>query len=293
MLAVYRPYEDAAEWQRLGCVPGLSLRIYGMRRSGNHAIASWLQRNAPEGRTVFLNNCRRGANPLDGFSSIEVNGNKAMLNKARADLARFGRKAGDGAMLLVSYEDHSPAQNPETKPLSGSFDQSLLSREILIYRGALNWLASLTKKLETNRGYGIARRVAVILRSVDLYSGMLAEVIEDSGPLAICYDTWAQDETYRAGLLAELGLEVVDNGLGEITSYGGGSSFQKDATATEQLSTDQRWREMMGDPLYQIVLQAAARDAVLVERVAKLFPQDAEVLKKIAAHAPISEEVFK
>ena len=49
--------EQPKEWARLGFTPGQALRIFGMRRSGNHAIANWLQRNSATGRAVFLNNC--------------------------------------------------------------------------------------------------------------------------------------------------------------------------------------------------------------------------------------------
>ena len=37
-------------WQQLGIIPGVALRLFGMRRSGNHAIVGWMQRNAPGGR---------------------------------------------------------------------------------------------------------------------------------------------------------------------------------------------------------------------------------------------------
>ena len=33
------------------------LRVYGLRRSGNHAVIDWLLRNAPGTGTVFLNDC--------------------------------------------------------------------------------------------------------------------------------------------------------------------------------------------------------------------------------------------
>ena len=51
-----------------------------------------------------------------------------------------------------------------------------------------------------------------------------------------------------------------DNGLGQVTRYGGGSSFQKEAAESGELATDRRFVEMMQNPLYQAVLQIAARD---------------------------------
>lgn len=276
---------------RLGFEPGLVLRMHGMRRSGNHAIASWLQRNAPEGRALFLNNCRRGANPLDAFSSVEVNGAKVSTNKAQGDVSAFGPEVGDGGLLLVSYEDNSPAQDRARKPLSGHFDRGSIDHEVLVYRSFLNWAASLTKKLEPNESYSVTRRIAVILRGVDLYSDLLGEVIEGGSAVSVCYDRWMEDEAYRADLLARLGLEARDNSIGPVTRYGGGSSFQKDAAESAELATDRRYAEMMQDPLYQAVLQVAARDEALMARIQTLFPRDAEVLSRVAMENPIKGEV--
>ncbi|MBR9843536.1 MAG: hypothetical protein GYB25_10265 [Rhodobacteraceae bacterium] len=276
---------------RLGFEPGLVLRMHGMRRSGNHAIASWLQRNAPEGRALFLNNCRRSANPLDAFSSVEVNDAKVSVDKVQGDLSVLGPDVGDGGLLLVSYEDNSPAQDRPRKPLSGHFDRGVIDHEVLVYRSFLNWAASLTKKLEPNESYSVARRIAVILRGVDLYSDLLGEVIDGGAAISVCYDRWMEDEAYRADLLARLGLEARDNSLGPVTGYGGGSSFQKGALESAELATDRRYVEMMQDPLYQAVLQVAARDAVLVARIQTLFPRDAEVLARVAMENPIKGEV--
>ena len=276
---------------RLGFEPGLVLRMHGMRRSGNHAIASWLQRNAPKGRALFLNNCRRGANPLEAFASVEVNDAKVSTEKAQGDLAALGASVGDGGLLLVSYEDNSPAQDRPRKPLSGHFDRRLIDHEVLIYRSFLNWAASLTKKLEPNEGYSVVRRISVILRGVDLYRDLLGEVIAGGAVIPVCYDNWMADEAYRSDLLQQLGLEARDNGIGPVTRYGGGSSFQKDASQSAELATDRRYVEMMADPLYQAVLQVAARDAVLVSRIKTLFPRDAEVLARVAMENPIKGEV--
>ncbi len=273
---------------RLGFEPGLVLRMHGMRRSGNHAIASWLQRNAPEGGALFLNNCRRGANPLEAFASVEVNDRKAQGD----DLAALGSEVGDGGLLLISYEDNSPAQDRPRKPLSGHFDRGLIDQEVLVYRGFLNWAASLTKKLEPNTGYSVSRRMAVILRGVDLYADLLGEVIEGGEAVTICYDRWVAEEDYRAERLAALGLVLRDNGLGQVTRYGGGSSFQKEAAESGELATDRRFVEMMQNPLYQAVLQIAARDEALVARIQTLFPRDAEILGRIAREDPISGEVI-
>lgn len=87
-------------WKPLGIVPGVALRLFGMRRSGNHAIVGWMQRNAPGGRSVFLNNCKPGQDPFRSFRGIEVNGTHAPQHKAMRNMASVTGEAGDGALLV-------------------------------------------------------------------------------------------------------------------------------------------------------------------------------------------------
>ncbi len=279
------------EWQALGFTPGLSLRVFGMRRSGNHAILSWLQRNAPGGRSVFLNNCKPGTDPLQNSRGIEVNGGHASQHKAKRDMAAVTREAADGALLLVSYEDTSPAEFGQARQVSGSFDAALFSHNVLIYRSFLNWSASLLKKMQGNDTYTLVRRNAILLRTVDSYIRLLELVRQarDRGLVTICYDRWVASESYRAELLQDLGLQQRDNGLGKVQAYGGGSSFQKEAASATELQTDRRWTQMRGEPEYQAILHLAARDMALLAAMGALFPKDAAYLKTVAEQAPLPQ----
>ncbi|MDE4140342.1 MULTISPECIES: hypothetical protein [Rhodobacterales] len=277
-------------WQQLGIIPGVALRLFGMRRSGNHAIVGWMQRNAPGGRSVFLNNCKPGNDPIRSFRGIEVDGAHAPQHKALRDMASVAGTAGNGALLVMSYEDTSPAEFTGERQVSGPFDEGLLTRNVVIYRSFLNWSASLLKKMQGNSGYSLVRRNAILLRAMDTYTRLLG-LVEQARDLAIScisYDRWCGDAAYRAALLGELGLETRDNTLGTVQRYGGGSSFQKEAQSAEDLQTDQRWRQMAGDAEYQAVLHLAARDTALTDRLSRLFPADAAVLSGIAAKAPMA-----
>ena len=277
-------------WQQLGIIPGVALRLFGMRRSGNHAIVGWMQRNAPGGRSVFLNNCKPGSDPFRSFRGIEVDGAHAPQHKALRDMASVAGTAGNGALLVMSYEDTSPAEFTGERQVSGPFDEGLLTRNVVIYRSFLNWSASLLKKMQGNSGYSLVRRNAILLRAMDTYTRLLG-LVEQARDLAIScisYDRWCSEDAYRAALLGELGLEARDNALGTVQRYGGGSSFQREAQSAEDLQTDQRWRQMAGDAEYQAVLHLAARDTALTDRLSRLFPADAAVLSGIAAKAPMA-----
>jgi len=277
MMAPLHGMQDAPEWAQLGIVPGVALRAFGMRRSGNHAIADWILRNAPGGHSVFLNNCKPGKSPLDSFASIEVDGEKQAVRRARGNLVGETARLGDGALLLVSYEDVSPADFGPKRQLSGNFDAGLFSCDLLIYRSFLNWSASLMKKLQSNPGYGPMRRVAILLNTADRYARMLELVgkAPGDGMVPICYDRWFVDGAYREGVLGQLGLPVTDNAIGGVQSYGGGSSFQKDAAAPEDLQTSERWRQMAEDADFRAFLSIAAREVDLMAQVEAHFPEDA------------------
>ncbi|WP_371229119.1 hypothetical protein [Roseovarius sp. 2305UL8-3] len=287
--------ETHEAWGKLGFVPGKTLRVFGMRRSGNHAIINWLQCNAPNGRSVFMNHCKPGADPFQTFKSVEIDAVRLSRKKAQANLAGFCADVGDGAMLLMSYEDSAPVECSVKNPISGPFDETLLDADVLIYRSFLNWAASLFKKLSVNEDYTEVGRAAILLRTCETYTRLLKRVAsaETSGTVPVCYDDWRKDPSYRASTLARLGLPMRDNSLGEIQPYGGGSSFQKDIANADELATGQRWQQMAHDPRYQLILAMAARDTDLMAVLTQLFPKDASVLAKIAARVPLEQELFQ
>jgi hypothetical protein len=257
---------------RLGFTPGKVVRMFGMRRSGNHAIADWLQRNAAAAGSLFLNNCAARRNPLTNYRSLELNG-----KRVGGDARTHGATLRDGAFLLISYEDTSPAEAVKKRPISDGFDESLIDSEIVIYRGFLNWSASLLKKLQSNSGYSPIARNVVLLRAVDTYARILdlVERADALGLVAIRYEDWCHSAAYRADNLTRIGLSARDNRLGEVQPYGGGSSFQKDATDAADLQTEKRWQAMATDLEYAAVLSICARDPALTERLGRLFPDDA------------------
>jgi hypothetical protein len=280
------------EWTRLGFVPGQALRMFGMRRSGNHAIANWLQRNAPSGQSVFLNNCKPNSDPFRTFRSIEVNGKTSQHRKARKNLTSVAGRAEDGALLLFSYEDITPAMSADAQSVSGPFDEALLTGDVLIYRSFLNWTASLLKKMQANDSYSLLHRNAILLRAIDQY-GILLRQVEDADELGftcICYDNWVRSEKYREAILTELDLPLRDNSLGPVQSYGGGSSFQKQANSADELETSRRWQKMAEDPEFAAVLNLAAHDTKLTQRLERLFPRDAALLARIVRANPPPEQ---
>lgn len=272
-------------WQALGIAPGPVLRVYGLRRSGNHAVINWLQRNAPGGKALFFNNCKPGRDPFTTFRAAEIDGQR--VAGADADAATIARQAGDGAALMLSYEDVMPGKR--RRPLSAGVDDDAVDHEVIVARGFLNWAASLVKKLQANPAYSAPRRVAIVLKAVTTYSSMLDLLTGEDDPrrTAIRYDDWRVSPDYRADRLARLGFENRDDTLGPVQGYGNGSSFADTAATGEDLRADERWRDMRDDHEYRIVLWLAAQDAALREGLDRVFPDDAARLARLAAAARV------
>ncbi len=268
-------------WPQLGIAPGPVCRVYGMRRSGNHAIINWLQRNAPGGRALFFNDCRPGRDPFATFRAAEIDGRR--VAGPGADPARLGAQAGAGALVLFSYEDAMP-NAPRKRALSEGIDEAEIAHEIVISRSFLNWSASLLKKLQGNPAYRPPQRVAIVLRALTGYERMLDLVIheDDLDVVTIRFDDWAGSPAYRAGRLARLGFPARDDTLGEVQPYGDGSSFQKTAQRPEELRIAGRWRQMAQDPQYRTVLWLAAQDTEFQKKLSRVYPEDAARLASLA-----------
>lgn len=245
--------------------PGQVLRVYGMRRSGNHALIDWIMRNAENGHGLFLNDCRHGADPVASSKRVAV-----FEDGVEVDVKGRGRKLRRAGLLpftVISYEDRMPPIAP--KPLYAA-PETL----VIIYRSFLHWAASLLRKIQGNDGYGPLDRNRIMGRSLSSYDDMLKRV-QDTDVVPLCYDDWIADADYRAAALKRLDLPGKDLSLGSVQRYGGGSSFQSDADAATDLNTDRRSAEMAQDHEYQMLLWTAARDAGFMDRLRAIFPADA------------------
>lgn len=272
---------DAAHTQiakALGFQPGMVLRTFGMRRSGNHAIINWLARNRTE-NCVFLNNCVIGKPASESCRGLEVN-TRRLPHKQGQALIDTTHAAGDGGMLIVSYEDFSPDVDELRSGLTADLQEDQISRNILLYRNFMNWSASLLRKIQLNDEQDSLACLRIMMVALDKYRDLLELVANAKtvDALPINYDRWMARPRYRGRILQELGLPRRDNTLGRVQPYGGGSSFQKEAEDATELQTDQRWRDMVNDPSFQIVLLAASQDAELVALMHRLMPKDAEML---------------
>ncbi|MDC0739042.1 hypothetical protein N6L24_12200 [Cognatishimia sp. SS12] len=278
--------------EALGITPGVTLRTFGMRRSGNHAIINWLARNSVDG-SVFLNNCAAGQPASDSARAIEVNGEWRGKRNVR-HMSELTHDAGDAPMLIVSYEDIAPDIDDLRAGLTADLPDGFIHRDLLLYRNFMNWAASLLRKIQQNDDQDALACLRIMMVSLDKYRDLLeliAQTEEDTDVLAINYDRWCARPKYRERVLAALGLPCRDNGLGKVQPYGGGSSFQKGTEEAAELKVSQRWRDMINDPTFQIVLLAASQDDDLIRLMHRLMPQDSELLSAYLNQAQFPYQV--
>ncbi len=281
MIAIVRKSPLESGWGKSGLNPNMALQVFGMRRAGNHAVINWIMRNPPENSsgTIFLNNCRPWRDPVESRKSLEVNG------KRRGDKTDTMATAGSSPLVVVSYEDCPPPAADVGKSIMRGFKADDVDHVVVVYRGFLNWSASLLKKLRGNPGYSPVTRSRILLRSIEQYAEVL-DRLKYPNVIGICYDAWVTAPAYRAEKLGQLGLPVKDNALGDIQRYGGGSSFQQEAAKGQDLGAHKRWIEMVEDSEYLVMLWTVAQDAAFLAVLQDHFPDDVELLKPLVNAHP-------
>ena len=274
---------DITLFEKLGFTPSRVIRVFGMRRSGNHALINWLMRNAPQ-MVVFLNNCAPGKCPADTAKALEIG--TLGLSLSEASVAEHCAEVPDGGVLIISYEDFMPDPHEPVGAVSKGLSDETDCLDLLLFRGFMNWSASLLRKLQNNDAHGMMSRMRTMINAIDRYTEGL-ELVQDAPARIrpVSYDRWVSRARYRARILDALGFEVRDNGLGTVQPYGGGSSFQKDVKAAKDLAPHERWHLMVNDAEFQLLLLMASQHGELVELMDDLMPQDANLLKGYLAQA--------
>jgi len=265
--------------------PARAMRVFGLPRSGNHGVIKWLLRNTPCGQTLFLNNCTPFADPFADYAEAEVNGTRWKHRIRQAGSAAEACAAITAPpFLLASYERWVPGmvrRGDVSGPAEGLFDS-----DVLIHRGFLNWLASLValgRRRRDGGAPGWADLPAALDERVGQYARMLDAATAPGGPLQISYDRWFAAADYRAQVLEDLNLPRHDLGLGRVSNYGGGSSFDANVRDAAELNANDRREQMRDDPLHAAVVARMRADAGFMARLAALYPQDTNAMTAQAA----------
>ncbi len=276
------------EAQRDFIPTGHAIRVFGMRRSGNHGIINWIKRNTDSGQTIFLNNCRFG-DPLLMFQSVahsKGTAERRILNvenhpKMRRAVVQFNTSENH----IVSYENLTlgEIQADPTTP-DGRYAPTVEWKNVLIYRRFLNWLASYLKLMHKKKSAPYRHTFRDALWR---YKAALLEVdrLQGDDIIPIHYDRWAADPAYRENRLSKLSLPILDNSLGEIARYGGGSSFGQEPQTSDTVVHAERWAEFENQSKFRKILNAMLDDPEFHGLVEKHFPEDIAIAQNLVTRS--------
>jgi hypothetical protein len=246
-------------------------RILGLRRSGNHAIINWMERQMDS--AIHLNNLRINENafrnyyracvgkchPLDRWMAEEIQrypeyqGPEGVDRLLQESKGHFFPKQN----LLLSYEDYpipSIANAGYETMHDRYFGRSLHRVDVLILRDPHNLLAS---RLHNNMLPSKSMRQSFSA----LWTSYAMEFLGETNHLthnkvSVNYNRWVLSTTYRQELAAELGLQFSDRGFGDVTGFGGGSSFDSSAYdgRAHEMDLLNRWKHYRDNPEFKELL---------------------------------------
>ncbi len=269
------------------------LRIFGLRRSGNHAIISWIVEGY-SGVVVHLNNIRKNnPNPYLSFAQITVKEipywncrpvftgciKHFIKRKNQANFSHkdpkvnidYIRKLTPKQCLINSYENYRLDDNifELFEVNRESYVGASHNRyEVLILRDPFNLFASLLKSNRINaenRDY-----------LVDTYKQYAREFIGQTKILKlpkICinYNKWVRSQEYRYAIAQKLGIKISGDAYTKVPSEGGGSSFdnQKFNINANQMPIFERWKNYKSNSFYRDIF----KDQELCQLSEEIFGQ--------------------
>ncbi|NER79685.1 MAG: hypothetical protein F6K42_08895 [Leptolyngbya sp. SIO1D8] len=223
------------------------IRFCGIQRSGNHALINWI--TAQEGRkTCFVNGAFPGNNPWEKNWGISYP-NFPYWPQARDVKGALVRKE----LFIYSYENRQLKEVESDKPLLSQYiGKSQEDCAVLILRDPYNTFAS-----------WLQREKPVTAETVALWKSYAYEFLGETNVLStpkvfISFNAWFLDQNYRQKLAGQLGLTFTDNGLGEVTHHGGGSSFDGRALRGDarKMNVIGRFHRYLDSPEFQAIFAA-------------------------------------
>ena len=236
------------------------IRVIGLRRTGNHAIINWIEKQQP-GNVRHLNDVAAGTNP---YRYKANNLRRYHPEHHRMAEIYWQQAKGDFVQrdcLVYSYEDWSLKKI--TQPRFERNRTLYLGRcahryDVLILRDPFNLFASRLKK-----GYVATKQKTVSM--TQLWLEYAKEWVKEDQRLLgdrvlISYNRWFIDVDYRRNLADQLDIPFSDSGLNEVSTIGTGSSF--DGTALDgqarKMDVTNRWRAFADDSAFRQIFQDEA-----------------------------------
>ena len=273
---------------------GRFVRIFGVRRSGNHAIADFLgQRLHPD--YLFLDQCRLPTNPLTSFNAVKFRNKVWSLNDKLI--------SSDGK-VITTREARSKVSDVLKchVPLIAFFEEQIHARtlwrdkghfharaeNVVVIRSLSNWLAS---AFQHGKSYNPERQedLALVGRLCALAETWLAhvEAARESAAAAnvhvVKFDEFASSPAARRALLDAMGIAADDLDLPAASPFGRGSSFKNERVTPQQdiSKLGKRSKDLSDDPGYLRLLDIVFQDPRIRQAVLDEFPEDRDRIEDL------------
>ena len=209
----------------------IEIRVFGLQRSGNHALITWITAQYPKKSWCFLNNIKHGNyDPFQFAASTQTSG-------LGEDLDLESLRAADKHLLIYSYEDVVSQMQPSLDFLDSALDatsqashrhQRGSSRnifDVIVIRDPFNYFAS---RLKRDDGFGGAVNVPQLVYDWKRMAQYALKAIEHPVPGLIVgnFNQWFADRNYREELSRRLNGVFSDETKDDVHFFGGGSSFE-------------------------------------------------------------------
>lgn len=209
--------------------PARFINVISTKRSGHHAFISWIQTGS-SGPTRFINNA-------------------AISPGLIASVTELSRCTPDSPAIIMNYEGVSiPGVDKVTKAQAAT---GAAVQNVLFVRDPLNACASLLHRKSFRQ-----LELVMILRQLFALKNWLKQYQDRQfdGELAF-YNRWLVDPHYRERLADRLSINAAQL-PNEITSHGGGSSFQDLSRGGESAAPRllQRWKAYADDRLFRALV---------------------------------------
>ncbi len=234
--------------------------IFSLRRSGHHAVISWLQ------------DCYRAT----GVVSVHINEDETIghvpypddplwqVFSAEAIIERAHKEEATLDTLIVNYEDLSYSDRDQIYAYSDPVWQknAINTHDTIIVRDWYNLVASRIKRAAIDRANGDYPLFDNIswddLASRWIDHAQMQPKADKLGVTWINFNRWRKEKDYRESIAKSFSLNSSSN-INSVPSFGGGSSFDGvtlDGKA-QHMQLDNRW-EQLDDSLYMEYLGVLA-----------------------------------
>lgn len=274
------------------------IRVFGIRRSGNHGIISWIM-DGYSGVGVHLNDVWMSArlDPYKDCVNLVVQGipywkcssyplglvkhgiKNIVKGSINPDFKSKDTKVNIELIRNLSPKDfliHSYENKKLDEPYFSKFElkrESCLGvsdnrYEVIILRDPFNLFASLlSHKVLGERSHELSNLVEIYKQHAKEFLGV-TNILGNKG-VFINYNQWFSSIEYRLDIARKLGFETSGEQYKKVSNIGWGSSFSgvQFNEKANQMQVLERWRNFVEDPLYRDIL----RDSELRELSDNIF----------------------